>query len=121
MQKVHRAFGIPLADAPANDCLLRPGHAHENILIALGVDLMALDVLLLLADEAPQLVQLKAFGAHADHDPVVQFHAAHADAEGQAGDGATVDAGKTGSGADADAFAKGGNDFNLLFRGLGRS
>lgn len=68
VQEVHGAFGIPLADTPANDRLLRPGHADENVLIALGVDLMALDVLLLLAEEAPQLVKLKALGAHANHD-----------------------------------------------------
>ena len=40
-----------------------------------------------------------------------------ADAEGQAANGATVDAGQARGGADADAFAKGGNDFNLLFAG----
>src|SRR5438270_11962778 len=59
MQEVHGAFGIPLADAPANDGLLRPGRTDENILIALGVDLVTLNVRLLLADEAPQLVKLK--------------------------------------------------------------
>ena len=45
----------------------------------------------------------------------MQFHAPHADADGEAANGATVDAGQARSGADADAFAKGGNDFNLLF------
>jgi hypothetical protein len=45
----------------------------------------------------------------------VQFHAPHADADGEAANGATVDAGQARSGADA--FAKGGNDFNLLFAG----
>ncbi|MDH2350620.1 hypothetical protein QCM77_16260 [Bradyrhizobium sp. SSUT18] len=69
------AFGLPTPRLMI--CLLRPGHADENVLIALGVDLVTLDVLLLLADEAAQLVQLKALGAHADHDAVVQFHAAH--------------------------------------------
>lgn len=77
MQEVHGPFNIPLADAPADDCLLRPGHADENLLIALGVDLIALHVLLLLADEVPQLVKLKALRSHADLDAVVQFHAAH--------------------------------------------
>src|SRR6185437_6868379 len=52
MQEIHGAFHGALADAPANDCLLCPGHACENVLIALGRDLMALDVLLLLADRA---------------------------------------------------------------------
>jgi hypothetical protein len=37
--------------------------------------------------------------------------------EGEAANGATVDAGQARGGADADAFAKGGNDFNLLFAG----
>lgn len=54
VQEVHGAFGIPLADAPADDGLLRTGYADENVLIALGVDLMALHVLLLFADEAPR-------------------------------------------------------------------
>jgi len=49
VQEVHRAFGVTLADAPANDRLLRPGHTDEHVLIAFGVDLVALDVLLLLA------------------------------------------------------------------------
>jgi hypothetical protein len=53
MQEVHGAFHVPLANAPANDGLLRSGHADENVLIALGVDLMAKHVLLLLADECP--------------------------------------------------------------------
>jgi hypothetical protein len=39
VQEIHGAFGIPLADAPANDCLLRSGHADENILIALILEL----------------------------------------------------------------------------------
>ena len=51
-----RRLGVTLADAPANDGLLRPGHADKNVLIALGVDLMALDVLLLLANEGPCLI-----------------------------------------------------------------
>ena len=78
---------------------------------------MALHVLLLLTDEAPQLVKLKALGAHADHDPVVQLHAAHADTERQVGDGAAVNAGQAGCGTDADAFANGGDDLNLLLAG----
>ena len=52
-----------------------------------------------------------------NHQAVVQFHAAHADAKGEAAHGATVDAGQARGGTDADAFAKGGNDFNLLFAG----
>jgi hypothetical protein len=48
----------------------------------------------------------------------VQLHAAKANAEGQAADGATVHAGQAGSGTDADAFTERGNDFNLLFAGL---
>jgi hypothetical protein len=43
VQKVHRGLCVTLADAPANDGLLRPGHADENVLIALGVDRMAQD------------------------------------------------------------------------------
>jgi hypothetical protein len=38
MQEIHRAFGIPLADAPTDDGLLRPGHTNENVLIAFGVN-----------------------------------------------------------------------------------
>src|SRR5579859_265127 len=67
VDEIHCALGIPLADAPANNCLLRPGHADEHILIALGMDLMALDVLLLLADEGPCLIKLEPFSADADH------------------------------------------------------
>lgn len=57
MQEVHRAFGIPLADAPTDDGLLRPGHADKHVLITLGVDLVAFDVLLFFANEAPSLVK----------------------------------------------------------------
>jgi hypothetical protein len=60
---------------------------------------------------------LQAFGADAHHQAVVQLHAPHADAQGQGANGATVDASQAGSSADADAFAKRGNDFNLLFAG----
>jgi hypothetical protein len=94
MEEVHRAVGIPLPDAPANDGLLRSGHADESVLVALGVDLMALDVLLLLANEAPCLIKLQAIGADADHHAVVQFHAAHAGAQREAANSATVDAGQ---------------------------
>jgi hypothetical protein len=44
-------IGIPLDNAPADNGLLRSGHADENVLIALGENLVAQDVLLLLADE----------------------------------------------------------------------
>ena len=47
----------------------------------------------------------------------MQFHAAQADTEGEAAHSATIDASQAGGGTDADAFAKGGNDFNLLFAG----
>ena len=112
-----RAFGIPLADAPADDRLLRPGHADENVLIALGVDLMALGRSFASCRRMTTLVQFQPARSNADHHAVVQFHAAKADAEGQAANGATVDAGQARGGADADAFTKGGNDFNLLFAG----
>ena len=117
VQEIHRGLTVPLADAPADDRLLRPGHADENVLVALGVDFVALDVLLLLADERPRFVKLQPLGADSDHQTVVQFHAPHADAQRQAAHGATVDAGQARGGTDADAFAKGGNDFNLLFAG----
>ena len=41
VQEVHGGLHRALADAPANDGLLRPGHADENVLIALGRDLAA--------------------------------------------------------------------------------
>ena len=107
MQEVHGGFHVTLADAPANDRLLRPGHADENVLIALGVDPVALNVLLLLADEAPKLVEFKTLSADANHHTVVQFHAAKANAKGEAANGTTVDASQARGGADADAFAKG--------------
>jgi hypothetical protein len=52
-QKFQRGFGVPLADAPADNGLLCSGHADENILIALSENLMAQDILLLLADDPP--------------------------------------------------------------------
>jgi hypothetical protein len=51
VEKFQGRVGIPLADAPTDDGLLRSGHADENVLIALHRDFMAQDVLLLLADE----------------------------------------------------------------------
>src|SRR5947209_19594457 len=117
MQEIHGAFGVPLADAPADDRLLSTGHGDENILVALGCDLVAKHVLLLLAHKTPCLIQLAPVSANADHDAVMQFHAAHTDAKRQVANGATVHAGKARGGADADAFAKRGNNFNLLFAG----
>lgn len=117
VQEIHRAFTVSLADAPANDGLLRSGHADKNVLIALGVDLVALDVLLLLADEGPRLVKFQAVHSNADHQTVVQFHAAKPDTKGESCNRLAVAAGQTRDGALADAFAKGGNDFNLLFAG----
>jgi hypothetical protein len=108
VQEVHRGLAVTLADPLADDRLLGSGHCDENVLVALGVDLMALDVLLLFADERPRLIQFQAFGSDANHQAVVQLHAAQADPQGEVADGATVDAGQAGSGADADAFAKGG-------------
>jgi len=47
----------------------------------------------------------------------VQFHATKSDPECQAANGATVNASKARGGADADAFAKGGNrPFSLCSR-----
>jgi hypothetical protein len=48
--RIHRAFGIPLADAPANDGLLRSGHADKNVLIALG-DLVLFRIFLFFRNE----------------------------------------------------------------------
>ncbi len=36
VQKFQSGIGIPLSDAPTDDGFLRPGHADENVLIALG-------------------------------------------------------------------------------------
>lgn len=41
----------------------------------------------------PRLIKLQTLGADADHDAVVQLHAAKASAEGQVANGATIDAG----------------------------
>jgi hypothetical protein len=60
MQEIHGAFGVALADAPTDDCLLRSGHRNENVLVAFDVNFVAFDVLLLLADKAPSLIQLKS-------------------------------------------------------------
>src|SRR5258708_973766 len=117
MQEVHRGFGVTLADTPANNRLLRPGHTDENVLIALGVDLMALDVLLLLADERPRLVQFQAVHSNSDHQAVVQFSAATANAERKSGNCLAVGASQACDRALADALTKGGNDFDLLFAG----
>lgn len=47
----------------------------------------------------------------------MQFHAAKANPKGKAAHGATVHASEARGCTDADAFTKGGNDFNLLFTG----
>ena len=61
--------------------------------------------------------QAQAGRSDADHDPVVQFLAPATDAKGEAANGLAVAAGQARDGALADALAKGGNDFNLLFAG----
>jgi hypothetical protein len=81
------------------------------------VDLVALDVLLLLADIAPNFVQFDAAGADANHHAVVQFGAAATDAGTKAHDGIAMDAGKALSGADALAFGEAGDNYDLLFAG----
>jgi hypothetical protein len=47
----------------------------------------------------------------------LQFLAPATDAKRQPGNGLAVAAGQAGDGTLADAFTKGGNDFNLLFAG----
>ena len=81
------------------------------------MDLVAQDVLLLFADKRPRLIKFKTVHSNANHHAVVQFCAAATDAEREAGDRLAVAAGKRGDGALADAFAEGGDDFNLLFAG----
>jgi len=49
-------------------------------------------------------VQFQALGANAYHDAVVKLHIAKADAQGEAANGATVNAGEARGRADADAF-----------------
>src|SRR5258708_3336450 len=119
MQEVHRGLSVTLADAPANYGFLRTGHRDENVLIALGVNLMALDVLLLLADKRPCLIKFQALGTHTDHKAVVKFHTAKANTEGKPGNRLAVGAGKARDRALSDAFTKGGNDFDLLLAGEG--
>ena len=51
VQEIHRGLSVALANAPTDDRLLRPGHADENVLIALRLDLMTQDVLLLFRNE----------------------------------------------------------------------
>jgi hypothetical protein len=51
MQEVHGGLGVTLADAPTDGRLLRSGHADENVLSALRLDLMTQDVLLLFRNE----------------------------------------------------------------------
>ena len=47
----------------------------------------------------------------------MQLHAAEANAEGEAANGATVNASQARGGPDADAFTERGNDFNLRYSG----
>ncbi len=59
---------------------------NERVLIALMADLVALNALLLLADIAPNFVQLDTARAHANHHAVVQLSTAAPDALARAHD-----------------------------------
>ena len=63
VQEIHGTFHVALADAPADDCLLRSSHCDENVLIALGVGLVAQDILLLLRNEPHQTRDWQGPGA----------------------------------------------------------
>ena len=87
-----------------------PSQPNERVLVAFVVDLMALDALLLLADIAPDFVQLDAAGTDANHHPVMQFGTTASDAGAKAHNGVAVNAGKAFNCADALAFGQAGND-----------
>ena len=110
---------VPLPDAPADDCLLRSGHADENVLIALGSRSrgagrsFASWRRMTMPRRAPS-----RFGANANHDAVVQFWRSRRPtrrARPQRYRGRH--AGRRSAARMADAFAEGGDDFNLLFAG----
>jgi hypothetical protein len=75
---------------------------------------MTLDALLFLADERPHFVQFQPTGSHADRAAVVQLGATATNAQGEAADCTAIDTSQPGRGADADAFTKRGNDFDLF-------
>ena len=81
------------------------------------VALVALDLLLLFADIAPDFVKLDPADAQANHHAVMQFGTAAPDALAKAHDGVAVDAGQALGGADALALGETGDDCNLLVAG----
>ena len=87
---------------------------NERVLVALMADLVAFHALLLLADVAPDFVELDAAGADADHHAVMQFGAAATNAQSEARDRLAIGVGEARDGALADALTEGGNDFDLL-------
>jgi hypothetical protein len=66
------------------------------------------------ADVGPQFVTFDTVHVHADHHPVVQFGAAIADRQRQAGNGLAVGSGQAAHSTLADAFAQRGDDFSSL-------
>ena len=76
-----RPLGLKQATATFGG-LLVAGHADANILIA-ALSFVRLCVLPFLADVAPRFVKLQPVSANAHRKAVLQFSAAHADAEGE--------------------------------------
>jgi hypothetical protein len=70
-----RILAIALANAIADDGLRVSSHPDENVLVAFAEKLITLRASLLLADEAPQLVQLNPIHPDAVHGPVVKLRA----------------------------------------------
>jgi hypothetical protein len=96
----------------ADDRLLCAGHADENVLIALGEQLVSFGALLLLCDDN------SSSSSRLTRMPTIMrscsSHAPIADVKRQVANRLAVDASKASGGADAKPLAKRGDDLDLL-------
>jgi hypothetical protein len=73
-----------------------------------------LHALLFLTDETPHLVQFDPSNPNADHAAIVKLGATLADLKGEVGNSLAINVRETRGGALANAFAKRGDDLDLL-------
>lgn len=107
----------PLARAIGYDRLRGAGKSDERVLIAHHVGVAFDNLLLLLADVGPNLIQLDAVDLKVAHHATVEFGAAFTDLYGKAANRVAMDAGQALGRADRAALGKGGDNGGLFFDG----
>jgi hypothetical protein len=109
-----RVLAVALADQVGNDRLPGRVNSDENVLIAEVGRICRPHLPLLLADKTPKLVEFKPVHLDEAHHLIMQLGAAFANADAEAHDCITMNAGQPFGCADRATFRQGGNDSDLF-------